>query len=165
MNGGGAVTDFGCYGANIMTWIMQNEVPETVTAVLQTIKPDVYPEVDDQATIILTYPNAQAVIQASWNWPVDRKDFTIYGKEGYVDAPNQHDLEYRLTRNSPKEVVRVTDFPLETNEPFNYFARVIGGEIVVNESDLSSLENNIIVVRILEAAKRSAAEGRAIELK
>ena len=165
LNGGGAVTDFGCYGANIMTWIMQNEVPETITAVLQTIKPDVYPEVDDQATIILTYPNAQAVIQASWNWPVDRKDLTIYGKEGYVDAPNQYDLEYRLTRNSPKEVVRVTDIPLETNEPFNYFAKVIKGDIVVNETDLSSLENNIIVVKILEAAKRSAAEGRSIELK
>ena len=82
-----------------------------------------------------------------------------------MDAPNQYDLEYRLTRNSPKEVVRVTDIPLETNEPFNYFAKVIKGDIVVNETDLSSLENNIIVVKILEAAKRSAAEGRSIELK
>ena len=165
LNGGGAVTDFGCYGANIMTWLMQNEVPETVTAVIQTIKPDVYPKVDDQATIILTYPNAQAVIQASWNWPVDRKDLTIYGKEGYIEAPNQNNLEYRLTRNSPKEEVKVTDFPLVTNEPFNYFARVISGEIVVSDKDLASLENNVIVVKILEAAKKSAAEGRVIELK
>jgi len=165
LNGGGAVIDFGCYGANIMTWIMQNEVPETVTAVLQTIKPDVYPKVDDQATIILTYPNAQAIIQGSWNWPVDRKDLTIYGKEGYVEAHNQHDLEYRLNRSLPKHEIRVTDFPLETNEPFNYFSRVIKGDIRVRDTDLSSLENNMIVVKILEATKESAAENTTVTLR
>ena len=164
LNGGGAVTDFGCYGANIMTWIMQNELPETVTAVLQTIKPEVYPEVDDQATIILTYPNTQAVIQASWNWPIDRKDLTIYGSEGYVETPNQHDLEFRLSRSEPKQEIKVTDFPNEYDEPFNYFAGVIKGDIIVSETDLSSLENNMIVVRILDAAKESSEKGETIFL-
>jgi len=27
--------------------------------------PDIYPKVDDEATIIVTYPHAQAIIQAS----------------------------------------------------------------------------------------------------
>ena len=27
LNGGGALTDFGCYGANLATWLMGNEVP------------------------------------------------------------------------------------------------------------------------------------------
>ena len=165
LNGGGAVTDFGCYGANIMTWIMKNELPETVTAVLQTIKPDVYPKVDDQATIILTYPNSQAIIQGSWNWPVDRKDLTIYGSDGYVEVPNQHDLEYRLNRSVPRQEISVTSFPMESNEPFNYFAKVIKKEINVKSTDLSSLENNIIVVKILDAAKKSAAEGKTVRLK
>jgi predicted dehydrogenase len=165
LNGGGAVTDFGCYGANLMTWIMQNSEPETVTAVLQTIKPDVYPKVDDQATIILTYPHAQAIIQGSWNWPVDRKDLSVYGKEGYVMALNQRDLEYRLTRSLPKQEVKVTEFPSDAKEPFNYFAKVIRGGFKVEAADLSSLENNLIVVKILDAAKRSAAEGRTIYLK
>ena len=165
LNGGGAVIDFGCYGANLMTWIMQNEEPETVTAVLQTIKPEIYPKVDDQATIILTYPHAQAVIQGSWNWPVDRKDLSIYGKEGYVTVRNQHDLEYRLTRSVPKQEIKVTKFPSAAKEPFNYFANVIRGNFKVEETDLSSLENNLIVVRILDAAKQSAAEGRTIQFK
>jgi predicted dehydrogenase len=165
LNGGGAVTDFGCYGANLMTWIMQNSEPETVTAVLQTIKPDVYPKVDDQATIILTYPHAQAIIQGSWNWPVDRKDLSVYGKEGYVKALNQRDLEYRLTRSLPKQEIKVTEFPSDAKEPFNYFAKVIRGSFNVEATDLSSLENNLIVVKILDAAKRSAAEGRTIYLK
>ena len=165
LNGGGAVTDFGCYGANIMTWIMQNEIPETVTSVLQTIKPDIYPNVDDQATIILTYPDAQAIIQGSWNWPVDRKDLTIYGKDGYVEASDQHKLEFRLNRSAAKQELKITDFPLETNDPFSYFSSVIKGEIKVKNTDLSSLENNIIVVKILDAAKKSAAEGKTVTLK
>ena len=77
LNGGGALFDFGCYGADLMTWIM-GQRPTAVTAVTQQIKPDVYPRVDDEATIVLTYPKAQAIIQASWNWPFDRKDMEIY---------------------------------------------------------------------------------------
>lgn len=165
LNGGGAVVDFGCYGANLMTWIMQNEEPETVTAVLQTIKPEVYPKVDDQATIILTYPHTQAIIQGSWNWPVDRKDLSVYGKEGYVTVHNAHDLEYRLTRNVPKKEIKVNEFPLAAKDPFNYFAHVIRGDIKVVDTDLSSLENNLIVVKILDAARQSASEGRTVLFK
>ncbi|MFT3903084.1 MAG: Gfo/Idh/MocA family oxidoreductase [Niabella sp.] len=165
LNGGGAVIDFGCYGANLMTWVMQNQEPETVTAVLQTIKPEVYPKVDDQATIILTYPKTQAIIQGSWNWPVDRKDISIYGKEGYVTVYNQHDLEYRLIRSAPKKEIKVTEFPTVAKEPFGYFADVIRGKLKVAATDLSSLENNLIVVKILAAAKQSASEGRTIQFK
>ena len=82
LNGGGAVIDFGCYGANLATWMMNGQKPIAVTAVTQTIKPHIYPKVDDEATIILTYPNAQAIIQASWNWPYSRKDMEIYGVSG-----------------------------------------------------------------------------------
>ena len=69
-NGAGALTDFGCYGANLITWLMKGERPTSVTAVTQQIKPDIYPKVDDEATIIVTYPKMQGVIQASWNWPI-----------------------------------------------------------------------------------------------
>ena len=31
-NGGGALFDFGCYGANLMTWMMGNQRPIAVTA-------------------------------------------------------------------------------------------------------------------------------------
>jgi predicted dehydrogenase len=55
LNGGGALTDFGCYGADLATWFMNGETPLTVTAVTQQIKPDLYPKVDDEATIILAY--------------------------------------------------------------------------------------------------------------
>ena len=84
LNGGGALVDFGCYGANLVTWLMGGQLPQTVTAVTQTFKPEIYPRVDDEATILMTYPGAQAIIQASWNWPVSRKDMEIYGQNGQV---------------------------------------------------------------------------------
>ena len=165
LNGGGAVIDFGCYGANLMTWLMHNQRPKTVTAVLQTIKPEVYPKVDDMATIILTYPNAQAILQGSWNWPVDRKDMEIYGQDGYVKIFNGNELEYRENRSKPAERQKISEFPLETRDPYIYFARVIKGEITLKPTDLASLENNLIVVDILDAAKQSAKQGKTIRLK
>ncbi len=164
LNGGGAVIDFGCYGANLMTWLMNNRPPITVTAILQTIKPNVYPKVDDQATIILTYPNTQAILQGSWNWPVDRKDMEIFGQEGYVKVLNSSDLEFRLNRNKPAEHRKIIDFPFETKDPYEYFARVIQGKIELKPTDLASLENNLIVVEILDAARKSAKQGKTIRL-
>src|SRR6202451_2524564 len=68
-NGAGALFDFGCYGANLMTWLMDGETPLSVTAVTKQLQPNLYPQVDDEAEIILNYKNAVAIVQASWNWP------------------------------------------------------------------------------------------------
>ncbi|GHT67956.1 oxidoreductase [Bacteroidia bacterium] len=165
LNGGGAVIDFGCYGANLVTWLMKNEAPESVTAVLQTIKPEVYPKVDDQATIILKYKHAQAIIQGSWNWPVDRKDMEVYGAAGYVKALNANNFEYRLKREVPAVSLRLTELPELENEPFNYFANLINGKLKLKATDLASIENNRIVVKILEDAKKSARTGKTVAFK
>jgi predicted dehydrogenase len=42
-NGAGALFDFGCYGANLMTWMVDNRRPVSVTAIPQQIKPHTYP--------------------------------------------------------------------------------------------------------------------------
>jgi len=55
-NGGGALMDFGCYGANLMTYLMNGEMPISVTAITSQFKPHIYPKVDDEATIVLAYP-------------------------------------------------------------------------------------------------------------
>jgi predicted dehydrogenase len=81
-NGAGALYDFGCYGADLMTWLMHGEAPISVTAVSQTDKPDEYPHVDDDATIILRYPKTQAVLMPSWNWTFSRKDMEVSQRYG-----------------------------------------------------------------------------------
>lgn len=165
LNGGGAVIDFGCYGANLATWLMKNERPVSVAATLQQIKPDVYPNVDDEATIVVTYPKTQVIIQASWNWPINRKDIEIYGTHGYVKAFNATDMAYRLSERDPEKQEKMALERQIWQAPFIYFADAIRGDISVAPTDLSSLENNLIAVEILEAARKSAESGRTIHLE
>ncbi len=164
LNGGGAVVDFGCYGANLMTWLMKNERPAAVSAILQQIKPEIYPKVDDDATIIITYPKAQAILQASWNWPSDRKDIEIYGVSGYIKALNANDLSYKLSRFGNETHEQLPPLRTPENEPFSYFANIIRGTITIQPTDLASLENNLIVIEILDAARKSAKSNRTIKM-
>jgi predicted dehydrogenase len=159
-NGGGAIMDFGCYGANLITWLMDGQRPTSVTAVTQTIKPDIYPKVDDEATIVVTYPQTQGIIQASWNWPFGRKDIEMYGKTGYLLADRN---ETRLKTDAKSQEQKGNGYT--SGDPFKYLAGVVSGEIKMMPTDLSSLENNVIVVEILEAARKSAKEGKTIILK
>jgi predicted dehydrogenase len=163
-NGGGAITDFGCYGANLMTWLMQGQRPQSVLAVTQQIKPDIYPKVDDEATIILVYPKAQGIIQASWNWPIGRKDMEVYALTGYVVA-DREGLKFRTSSDTPEEYTKVPAPAKPFHDPFAYMAAVVRKEITIKPTDLSALENNLIVMEILDAAKRSAKEGKRIDLK
>lgn len=166
LNGGGAVIDFGCYGANLMTWLMKGQEPLSVTAVTRQFKPDIYPKVDDEATIILTYPGAQAIIEASWNWPFNRKDMELYGKTGYVITVNNRDMRIRKDREKTEQLRSYTAEDILVYEnPFSYFADVVRGKIRLTPDGLYSLPNNITVVRILDAAKRSAATGKTVLLK
>ena len=163
-NGGGAVIDFGCYGANLLTWLMKGERPTAVTAVLQQFKPDIYPKVDDEATIILHYPNTQGIIQASWNWPFSRKDMEVYGQTGYVIAADNLTLKSRLKGENQEKSRKLEPRPYPYDDPFSFLAAVVSGKISAPADDLSALDNNVIVVEILEAAKKSAETGRTIKM-
>jgi len=164
-NGGGALTDFGCYGANLITWMMQGERPVSVMAVTQTIKPDLYPDVDDEATIVLKYPKMQGIIQASWNWPFSRKDMEVYGKNGYIFSDNRSDIRFRLSEEVEEVAEKLEERQAPYDDPFAYFAGVINNEIKMPTFGLSTLENNMIVVEILEAAKMSAKSGKVVEFE
>lgn len=165
-NGGGAIMDFGCYGADIMTWLMKGQRPISVTAIAQTNKPDVYPKVDDEATIIVKYPKAQGIFQASWNWPFDRKDTEIYGQKGYIFADRTKQMRVRIgDRNAPKESILEAE-PLQNpkNDAFSYFAAVVRGNIN-SENDLGSLKINMVAMEILDAAVKSSKTNKTIILK
>ena len=164
-NGGGAVIDFGCYGANLMTWLMKGERPISVTAELKQIKPDIYPKVDDDATIILQYESSIGVIQASWNWPFSRKDMEVYGQTGYLISKNSTDLFTRFEGQPKEQSLVMARRPYPHDDPFSFFAGIIQGQIEMDPFDLSSLENNLMVVEILEAAIESAENGTRVVLK
>jgi predicted dehydrogenase len=163
-NGGGALTDFGCYGADIMTWLMDGQKPISVTAVTQQLKPDIYPQVDDEASIILTYPNCQAIIQASWNWTYGRKDTEVYGTKGVLIANSKNKMGYVASDNPNEQAwIDLSPLPNERSNIFSYLSAVINGDINPGK-DLSSFPVNEIVVEILSAARESAKSGKTIYL-
>ena len=165
-NGGGALMDFGCYGANLMTYLMKGQRPVSVSAVTQQFKPDIYPKVDDEATIVVTYPTAQCIIQASWNWPFGRKDMEVYGTKGYIIAANNNTLRLRAQPDSVERIRKVTINDVAVYEdPFAYLADVIRNKIQVPKNGLYSLPTNLTAMRILEAVKESAKTGKTIYLQ
>ena len=164
-NGAGALIDFGCYGVDLSTWFANGELPLTVTAVTLQIKPDIYPNVDDDSTIVLTYPHAQAIIQGSWNWPFDRKDMEVYGAKGYLDtiyADNDH-LRIRLPGEKAEHTDPIAALVSPEDNSLNYLTAVLRGTLKP-QHDLTSLDTNVAVVRILDAARRSAQTGHTIHL-
>lgn len=164
-NGGGALMDFGCYGADLMTWLMNGERPLTVTAVTQQIKPSIYPKVEDEATIIVTYPRAQGIIQGSWNWPADRKDLEVYGATGYAITVKRDDVRVRRDGHDPKSVETLVPgkpLPSPYDDSLSYFTAVVRKQI--KPEGLSSLEINLVATEILDAAKRSVKSGKTIKL-
>lgn len=122
-----------------------------------------YPKVDDDATIILEYPGATGIIEASWNWPFNIKDMELFGQTGYIQAVDANTLRIR-DKVSPEYQLK-TAKPLKESfrSHLDYLSALLNKEIEPGQ-DLSSLENNMIVVRILEAARRSAKEGKKIML-
>ncbi len=164
-NGGGALMDFGCYGANLMTLLMNGTMPLSVTAVTSQFKPHIYPKVDDEATIILQYPGAQCIIQASWNWPFARKDMAIYGSNGYIITKDNYNMKAKGKVGSEVDYKLTAQETNTYTSPFLYFADAIRNKISIPAFGAYSIENNLIVVRILEAARNSAKTGKTIYLK
>jgi predicted dehydrogenase len=161
-NGGGALIDFGCYGASIMTELMDGQLPLSVYATTRQLKPVVYPKVDDDATIVLEYKSATGIIEASWNWPYTIMDAEVYGNNAYLHASeiNGADTVYLQLKNEKETKQEKINEPAYRDE-IEYLTAVIKNGAADN-NQLMSLKRNIIVVQILAAAKQSAREGKKI---
>jgi predicted dehydrogenase len=146
-----------------MTWLMHGETPLTVTAVLNQDKPQLYPNVDDDATVVLTYPGVQAVIQASWNWPFGRKDMEVYGATGYAITVGSDKLRVRHEHDAEEQVTTPAPLPKATGDSLSYLAAVLRGEIEP-KGDQSALDTNVVVMQILDTARESARTGRTVRL-
>ena len=162
-NGAGALYDFGCYGVDLMTWLMHGETPLTVTAVVNHDKPQIYPNVDDDATIVLTYPHAQAVIMASWNWPFARKDMEVYGATGYAITVGPDKLRLRQQHEGEEQPSPLRRSPARRTIRSATSPPCCNGKIEP-KGDLTALDTNVVVMQILDAARESARTGKTVHL-
>lgn len=162
-NGGGAVIDFGCYGINLATWLLDGKAPKSVSCVLAHNKPDIYPLVDDDATITLDYGDCVVQVMASWCWPLNRKDMYVYGQRGYAYQRTGSRLQLLIDgKQGPEFTAPRLQSPRD--DSYRYLKALVRGQIEERPSDPSALQNNVLVCRILEAAVRSARTGRAVKL-
>lgn len=162
-NGAGALFDFGCYGADLVTVLTHGETPLSVTAVSQTDKPHIYPNVEDDSTVIVRYPKMQAVLMPSWNWSFARKDMELYGTKGMVTTVGAASVRVRHRGENEEKLAPSPTLPASQATSLGYLAAVLHGE-VKDQGDLSALDTNILVMQILDAARTSAATGRTVTL-
>ena len=162
-NGAGALYDFGCYGVDLMTWLMHGEAPLTVSAVVNHDKPQIYPHVEDDSTIVLEYPRAQAVIMGSWNWPFARKDMEVYGATGYAITVAADKVRIRHQHDAEERIETAPGLPARERDSLSYLSAVLRGELEP-KGDLTALDTNVVVMQILDAARESARTGRAVKL-
>jgi predicted dehydrogenase len=89
----------------------------------------------------------------------------VYGDSGYIITRDNTNMIVRNKQNEPAQAVQVTSNNIPVyQDPIAYFADVIRGKITVPKNGLYSLENNVIVVRILDAARQSAKTGKTVML-
>jgi len=163
-NGGGAIMDFGCYGAEWALWLKGR--PKSVYAYTLKLKADQHNAVDDDATILLEYPDATVVIQASWDWPYGKGKVEVYGPQGslivaddalfYRTAKDRSDSQY--PEGKP---VTLGTAPHETSNPIAYFVWCIRNDKPIENPVAPEL--NVGVCEILDAARESVRTGRAVE--
>lgn len=162
-DGDGALTDFGCYGPDLVTAMLHGEAPLSVTAVTQHLQPELYSDVDDEADILLKYKDAVAIVQASWDWPFAVKQMDVYGRTGYAKTLDGSAMEVRLKgdKAESKEVAAAPKAPFD--DPLHYLEAVLDGR-VEDRGTVSSLDTNVTVTEILDAARRSAQSGKTVAL-
>ncbi len=159
-NGAGALFDFGCYGANLMTWMMDNQKPLRVLASVKRNKPEIYAKVDDEATILVEYEGAQGIIEGSWNWPFSRKDFEVYGEKAYAHAYGGNSVRRRKAGDKVEETITPSDLKPDEADSISYLKAVARGKM--KPGGLSSIENNLIATGILVAARESVRTGKVV---
>jgi predicted dehydrogenase len=165
-NGGGAIMDFGCYGAEWALWLKGR--PTRVYATAAKLKVEQHNSVDDDATIVLDYPDATATIQASWDWPYNKDQVEVFGPKGSLLA-SHNDLFFRSAADrgpnlSPHgERVTLNPLPRETSNPISYFVRCIRENKPIEDPVSAAL--NVQVLEILDAARESIRLARPQDLR
>lgn len=158
-NGGGALMDFGCYNALWSLWYLGQ--PEKVYAHVNHLRPEMYPKVEDNSTLILTYKNGVGLFEGSWDLPRSFQDLEVFGLAGSLNV--KRDLvERRQGRQGRAQPLRLDPLPPEQAEPVAHMIHAIRTKAPLG--DLVALDINVGVAEIIEAARESVKTGRAVEL-
>ena len=162
-NGAGALMDFGCYGAD---WAMVLKGrPQRVYATSLKLKTEQHNAVEDDATVLLEYPDATAILMPSWDWSYGKGQAEIFGPkgsflvrgDGLLFQPAKDQTSLQDPDGKPVETAPV---PPEKRNGVAYFLYCIRNNKPI-EGPVSA-EINVGVNEIIDAAKESIRTSRAV---
>ena len=164
-NGGGAVMDFGCYGAALALWLKGR--PEKVFARSLKLKVRQHNAVDDDDVIVLEYPDGTAILEPSWDWPFTMERIQVFGPHGSLlalpDALLYRGTNVRASAQSPDgQPETLASLPLTGSNPIAYLVDCIQHNRPI--TGLLSARLNVEVNEILDAAKESIRTGKAVPM-
>lgn len=151
-SGGGAIADFGSYGAALSRWLLG--MPESVFCIRGNFTKD-YEVSDDHAVILLKYPQGTAFLEGTWATvkPDAGPNPVVHGKTGTLSVS-----EGKLVRSG--EEIEVPSLPVAN--PAAYFL-----ECVRTGKQPEGILDPVIAAdacRIIDAAIRSSRSGCAESL-
>lgn len=158
-NGAGAMMDFGCYNALYALYYLGR--PETVYASALHLRPNDFPQVEDSATMVLTYKNAVAILEQSWDMPPGVGGFEILGYKGYIRQAEGRP-QMRIGRE-PASPLKMQPLAPERSSPIAYMVDCLQNKRPVE--GLVSLKYTVGVNEIIDAALSSIKSGKPVRLK
>ncbi|MBL8228883.1 MAG: Gfo/Idh/MocA family oxidoreductase [Bryobacterales bacterium] len=157
-NGAGSLMDFGCYNALWSLWYLGK--PQSIFAHTNQLRPSEFPKVEDNSTFLLSYKDGVGLFEGSWDLPRSFQDLEIFGRTGSLHVVNGK-VEMRQGRQAATEIT-IEPLPPERSEPIAYMIHCIRTKHA--PEGLVGIDINVDVVEIIEAAKRSLKEGKAVKL-
>lgn len=158
--GGGAMLDFCCYGAMACNFLVGQQAVSATAMRLNSMSQ--WGDADDNAAMIVRYPECIAVLEGSWTVPVGgtRPGPTLYGTEAMAECRDTSEGVVVTVRDFAGHV---EDLPIRVNEPHlknittAFVHHMKTGEPLPRYLDLYE---NLDVLAILDAGVRSANSGK-----
>jgi len=157
-NGAGALMDFGCYNALWSLWYLGK--PESVYAHVNQLRPETFPKVEDNSTMILSYKNGVGLFEGSWDLPRSFQELEVFGLQGSVNMTRDK-MEVRKGR-APGQEMPLEGLPPEKSEPIAHMIAAMRGKLALNP--MVALDINVDVVEIIDALKMSVKSKAAVKL-
>jgi len=171
-NGAGAFIDYCGYGAAMACHLLG--LPSRAQATIGRLQKDYVP-VDDNAILVLRYPRAMAVLEATWtaNGPVPDGGPAFWGTKGTLVVQRQSARQEgqivrigvvkRISDETPDgEIIEPPDLPEGARNATEYFLNCIANDRPFE--GLVSMETGLAAQEVLEAGLIAARAGSEVSL-
>lgn len=162
LSGGGAIIDYGGYGATLARHLLGQ--PSRVFAMAGHLVKD-YVKLDDNAMFMMQYPRAMALMECSWTQSGMATSYvtTIYGTEGtLVSSPFMDKILLANQEHTHGIEIEPKEPSGDLKNETTYFLSRITKELPVE--GMCSPEQSLDAQEIVEAAIISARTGKAVSL-